>query len=72
MASNASHFMLCSRYIEKFGFTFVICSRLSNVDMIVNGLQERYGNSMEDEIRNGIEEVKKITRLRLTDNFGRF
>ena len=58
------------RYTEKFGFTFVICSRLSNVEIIVNGLTERYSNSIEEEIKNGIEQVKKITQLRLKDVFG--
>ena len=55
------------RYVDKFGFRFVICSRMSNIEIILKGLRVRCRNSLEDEVANGIEEVKKITALRMKD-----
>ena len=55
------------RYVDKFGFRFVICSRMSNIEILLKGLRVRCRNSFEDEVANGIEEVKKITALRMKD-----
>ncbi|XP_053600334.1 2-oxo-4-hydroxy-4-carboxy-5-ureidoimidazoline decarboxylase-like [Plodia interpunctella] len=54
-------------YREKFGFPFIICARLNKVQSIIEGLQRRFNNSKEQEISIGIDEVKKICRLRILD-----
>ncbi|KOB65437.1 Uncharacterized protein OBRU01_22748 [Operophtera brumata] len=55
------------RYKEKFGFPFIICARENKVESIIAGLQARYHNTYEQEIKTGIEEVKKICTLRIND-----
>lgn len=55
------------RYKAKFGFPFIICARENKVTSILNGLQSRYNNSQEEEITIGINEVKKICKLRIID-----
>lgn len=50
-------------YREKFGFPFVICARENKAAAILQGLQTRMHNSYQDELENGINEVKKICRL---------
>ncbi|CAH2092057.1 unnamed protein product [Euphydryas editha] len=55
------------RYKEKFGFPFIICARENKVQSIIEGLNKRYNNSLEEEINIGINEVKKICQLRILD-----
>ncbi|CAH0721648.1 unnamed protein product, partial [Brenthis ino] len=55
------------RYKAKFGFPFVICARENKVQAIIEGLQQRYSNTRDTEINIGINEVKKICRLRILD-----
>ena len=54
-------------YKEKFGFPFVICARLNNKDAILAGIKTRMNNDGDQELKCGIEEVKKIMLLRLKD-----
>ncbi|XP_078512119.1 putative 2-oxo-4-hydroxy-4-carboxy-5-ureidoimidazoline decarboxylase [Lissotriton helveticus] len=54
-------------YKEKFGFPFVICAKLNDKARILQELSERFENSPQEELQNGIEEVKKICHLRLQD-----
>lgn len=54
-------------YKEKFGFPFVICARLNNKDAILAGIRTRLGNDGDQELKCGIEEVKKIMLLRMKD-----
>merc|ERR1711948_96415 len=54
-------------YRDKFGFSFVICARENKAPSIIAGLNRRLLNTREEEIENGIEEVKKIARLRALD-----
>lgn len=54
-------------YKEKFGFPFVICARLNNKDAILSGIRTRLNNDREQELKCGIEEVKKIMLLRMKD-----
>ena len=54
-------------YREKFGFTFVICARENKVAAIMDGLEQRLSATREEEIKNGICEVKKIAKLRAID-----
>ncbi|KAJ2950590.1 hypothetical protein O0L34_g8841 [Tuta absoluta] len=55
------------RYKTKFGFPFIICARENKVESIIEGLRDRYNNTKQQEILNGINEVKKIAKLRLAD-----
>ena len=62
--------LLCNlnrKYKEKFGFPFVICARMNKKEAIIEGLKDRYHNSMEIEIQNAIQEVMKISKLRFQD-----
>ncbi|KAI3355261.1 hypothetical protein L3Q82_018115 [Scortum barcoo] len=52
-------------YKERFGFPFVICARMSDKAHILRQLSERCGGERAVERARGIEEVKKICRLRL-------
>ena len=54
-------------YKEKFGFPFVICARLNKKDTILGGIQTRLNNDGNQELKCGIEEVKKIMLLRMKD-----
>ncbi|XP_021356678.1 2-oxo-4-hydroxy-4-carboxy-5-ureidoimidazoline decarboxylase-like isoform X2 [Mizuhopecten yessoensis] len=52
-------------YREKFGFPFVICARKNKTQAILDGLKLRLQNNIEEEVRNGVEQVKEIALLRL-------
>ena len=54
-------------YKEKFGFPFVICTRLNRKESILNGFQVRLQNSRESEIQTALDEIFKIAELRLRD-----
>ncbi|VDI82349.1 2-oxo-4-hydroxy-4-carboxy-5-ureidoimidazoline decarboxylase [Mytilus galloprovincialis] len=58
---------LNQQYKQKFGFPFVICARENKKEAILTGLENRLKNSGETEAVTGVEEVKKICRLRLLD-----
>jgi len=57
-------------YKEKFGFPFVICARLNKKEAILNGFKIRLNHSREQEIKTALEEIFKITELRLKDLIG--
>ncbi|GAA6217323.1 putative 2-oxo-4-hydroxy-4-carboxy-5-ureidoimidazoline decarboxylase [Lates japonicus] len=56
---------LNEEYKERFGFPFVICARMNDKASILRQLSERCQNERAAERARGIEEVKKICRLRL-------
>lgn len=56
---------LNEEYKQRFGFPFVVCVRLNDKGTILRQLTERCQNEPALEIVRGIEEVKKICRLRL-------
>lgn len=59
---------LNTKYKQKFGFPFVICVRQNNkIESILDGFRNRLPNDRDQEIINGIEEVKKICQLRIED-----
>ena len=58
---------LNEKYKQKFGFPFVICARENKKDAILQGLERRLENDSESEAVTGVNEVKKICRLRLLD-----
>lgn len=54
------------KYKNKFSFPFVICVRETNkIDAILRGITVRLENERKDELNTGINEVKKICRLRI-------
>jgi len=58
---------LNAAYVERFGFPFIICARLSNKSAILTAMQERGGNSPEQEFQTALGEIEKIAQLRLND-----
>ncbi|XP_047205023.1 2-oxo-4-hydroxy-4-carboxy-5-ureidoimidazoline decarboxylase [Girardinichthys multiradiatus] len=56
---------LNEEYKRRFGFPFVICARTTDKTRILRELSERCQNARAAEMARGIEEVKKICRLRL-------
>ncbi|XP_014211562.1 2-oxo-4-hydroxy-4-carboxy-5-ureidoimidazoline decarboxylase-like [Copidosoma floridanum] len=54
-------------YTEKFRFPFVICARKNNIESIVSRLESRLSNCRDTELKLSIEEVKKISRMRIDD-----
>lgn len=57
--------LFCFRYKEKFGFPFVICARENKATAIFTAIQKRLDNEKLQELQNGINEVKKISALRI-------
>jgi len=58
---------LNAAYLERFGFPFIICARLSNKSAILTAMQARGGNSPEQEFQTALGEIEKIAQLRLND-----
>jgi 2-oxo-4-hydroxy-4-carboxy-5-ureidoimidazoline decarboxylase len=58
---------LNTAYREKFGFPFVICARLLTKEEILQAFTRRLGDSVEEEISAALDEISKISRLRLRD-----
>ncbi|CAN9506273.1 unnamed protein product [Ophioblennius macclurei] len=56
---------LNDEYKKRFGFPFVICARMSDKSTILQQLSERRLHELQVERVRGIEEVKKICRVRL-------
>ncbi|KAM6970933.1 2-oxo-4-hydroxy-4-carboxy-5-ureidoimidazoline decarboxylase [Tautogolabrus adspersus] len=56
---------LNEEYKQRFGFPFVVCARMNDKGNILRQLSERCQNERAAERSRGIEEVKKICRLRL-------
>ncbi|XP_072234198.1 2-oxo-4-hydroxy-4-carboxy-5-ureidoimidazoline decarboxylase [Leuresthes tenuis] len=56
---------LNDEYKKRFGFPFVVCARMSDKANILRQLSQRCQNERAVERARGIDEVKKICRLRL-------
>ncbi|KAF5282159.1 hypothetical protein FQR65_LT02856 [Abscondita terminalis] len=57
---------LNEEYKKRFGFPFIVCIRETNgLCDIVQLIQQRLGNSIDEELKTSIAEVKKISRLRV-------
>ena len=56
-----------ARYRDKFGFPFIICARLNNIEMIREAFSNRLDNHREKELEIALGEISKIGRLRLAD-----
>lgn len=60
---------LNAAYREKFSFPFVICARENTRESILASFDARLGNSRSQEIAIALNEVLKILRLRLIDQY---
>lgn len=61
---------LNARYRSRFGFPFIICVRLTDKSGIIAAMEQRLGNSEEQEIAAALAEIAKIVHLRLADVAG--
>ncbi len=52
-------------YQERFGFPFVICARLNDRQMILDGFRRRLLHTRDEEIATALAEIYKIAGLRL-------
>ncbi|KAK4886574.1 hypothetical protein RN001_002845 [Aquatica leii] len=58
--------LLNEEYKARFGFPFVVCIRDTNgINEIIRAIQHRLNNEIDEEINTVIDEVKKISRLRI-------
>lgn len=58
---------LNTAYRKRFGFPFVLCARLNNVETILEAFAKRLEQSVEVEMAAALDEISKIARLRLKD-----
>lgn len=58
---------LNAAYRGIFGFPFIICARLNHVGAILEAMETRLKNTVEEEIATALAEIGKITQLRLKD-----
>ncbi|WP_339348425.1 2-oxo-4-hydroxy-4-carboxy-5-ureidoimidazoline decarboxylase [uncultured Sphingomonas sp.] len=58
---------LNARYRERFGFPFIICVRLIDKAGILAAMAARLANDRDTEIATAIDEIGKITKLRLEE-----
>ncbi len=54
-------------YLDRFGFPFIVCARLSNKSAILAAMQTRIGHSADVEFATALGEIEKIAQLRLND-----
>jgi len=54
-------------YQARFGFPFIICARLNNVDTILSAMEERLQHTPDAEVSTALAEIFKIACLRLAD-----
>jgi OHCU decarboxylase len=53
------------RYMECFGFIFIICASGKSAEEMLGSLNNRLQNDAQTELKIAAEEQRKITRLRL-------
>lgn len=56
---------LNTQYREKFGFPFIVCVRRHTRDSILRQFERRISNDAATETKTALEEIARITRLRL-------
>jgi 2-oxo-4-hydroxy-4-carboxy-5-ureidoimidazoline decarboxylase len=54
-------------YEARFGFPFIVCVRRQTPPFVLRGLEQRLGNTPEQELAAALAEIAHITRLRLVD-----
>lgn len=58
---------LNAAYRTRFGFPFIICARLNNVETILESMEQRISHQVDEEILIALQEISKIAKLRLSD-----
>ena len=58
---------LNATYRQRFGFPFILCARLNNLETVRSALRSRLESTPEAEHRNALAEIEKIAWLRLVD-----
>ena len=53
------------RYLEKFGWIFIVCATGKSADAMLELLRQRLANDSTEELRSAAAEQEKITLLRL-------
>lgn len=53
------------RYLERFGFIFIVCATGKSAEEMLGLLRDRLGNDRATELRTAAEEQARITALRL-------
>ena len=56
-----------SQYKARFGFPFILCARENKTAAILAAFPVRLQNSIDTEIQTALNEIGKISRLRLMD-----
>ena len=59
-------------YEEKFGHVFLICASGKSAGEMLQALEERLGNTVEQELMNAAVQQMKITELRIARDFPEF
>jgi len=59
---------LNKRYVEKFGFPFILAVRGKNKEEIVAAMEARVLNGAEEEREEALAQIGRITRFRLEDS----
>jgi OHCU decarboxylase len=54
-------------YRDKFGMPMVVCVREHTKESILENVQSRLGNSLDEEIKTALAEIAKISHYRLLD-----
>jgi 2-oxo-4-hydroxy-4-carboxy-5-ureidoimidazoline decarboxylase len=54
-----------ARYLDRFGFIFIVCATGKSADEMLQMLRDRLSNDRATELRIAAEEQAKITALRL-------
>ena len=57
-----------ARYVDRFGFIFIVCATGKSAEEMLALLRERLPNDRATELRMAAEEQAKITALRLRAN----
>ncbi len=58
------------RYLEQFGFPFIICARKSTKQGVLDAFEARLGHSREQEVDEALRQIHQIATLRLDDLIG--
>ena len=59
-----------SRYLDKFGFIFIVCATGKSASEMLELLKDRYDNDRHTELEIAAREQSKITAIRIAKNFG--
>ena len=58
-----------NRYLDKFGFIFIVCATGKSAQEMLELLRDRYDNEREMELEIAAREQGKITAIRIAKNF---